>query len=319
MTRPEMKTGNWSASSSRVARVPRWLTVSITSSAWSFATPRSGAPSQAPQPGGARAQGSPDREHRLLLRRRLQFLPPVDAESHRTILAQHHRLRASATGGVEKREAVEVPRDFDPGDLGDRWQDVNSFGPGVVDRARSHSRVPGGVLHEQRDRGNGAHGVRGDLPLMLDSRANGYPVIGHHDDQRFVVDALLAKPVHDLSQHGVGVLGLQNVALVALGDQPPIVLPAGTLATWRATGAGSPTFGRQLPWMVGEEKMPEAQGRLAAELEGVEQAIDLEAAVVVDVCQEAVDDVEFRSFAGGEVPPGLVDGGQARRRPSGGA
>ena len=66
--------------------------------------------------------------------------------------------------------------------------------------------------------------------------------------------------------------------------------------------------------MVGVEEVAEAEGGLGPiEMEGVEESIDLESSIVVDVGQEAVDDVEVRALAGGEIAPRLVDRRQVIR------
>jgi hypothetical protein len=150
--------------------------------------------------------------------------------------------------------------------------------------------------------------------LILDSGPDRDAVVSDNYQQRLLVDTVRLHSVHHPSQDRVGVLCLKDVALVTLGHQPFVVAPSGSVPAWRIACPGAVTISRDLPRMMGIEKVSESEWRLnAVEFEGREQSVDLQSSVVVYARQKPVDDVELGFGACVEIAPCPVDFGQIVR------
>jgi hypothetical protein len=76
-------------------------------------------------------------------------------------------------------------------------------------------------------------------------------MVGDDDHQSLLVHPLLPKLVDDLAHDGVCILGLEDVLLVRLTDEPDVVTPSPAVSSRRSARPGLATFGADLPRVVG--------------------------------------------------------------------
>ena len=158
-------------------------------------------------------------------------------------------------------------------------------------------------LHEERHEGDVLHVPRRrQAPRLLVPEADA--VVGEHDHERLVPDPLRLQPLHHVAERAVGVLGLEQEALVAL-ERRPLLLPdpVPDAAQNRHLDPVRLCRGQVEVGHVRQERVEDVGGRLPAAVEGRGEAADVPCA--------RQDGTVRRAHLGvlglAEVPPAVAD------------
>ncbi len=159
---------------------------------------------------------------------------------------------------AEQRTPVEAPRRPDVQCVHDRRDDVH----GAREPADRPTGALAGQLDEERHEGEVGRVPARDQPARL-AGCEARAVVAGEDDQRAVVEARRAQPLEHEAERSVGVPELEQIALVALLDQPAVAPPPRVLDARNAAhlvGIATP-LREVLPRHVRQERMQERQRR----------------------------------------------------------